>query len=79
MSGLAVLNEQEGGSHYKNFEIQPIVFIVKNNIGFIEGNVIKYVCRHRDKGKAEDVKKAIHYLQMLLALEYPEGPQPGDG
>lgn len=67
---VKALDVQEGGSHYKDFSIQPIEFITKNKLGFIEGNVIKYVCRHREKGKAEDVKKAIHYLQMLLELEY---------
>jgi hypothetical protein len=51
--------------HY-NMEIQPIEFIVKNNIPFREANIIKYVCRHRDKDGIDDLLKAQHYLQMLI-------------
>ena len=58
-----------GGSHYQ-MVIQPVEFIQKNKIPFIEGNVIKYVCRHRNKNGAEDIDKAIHYLQLLKELEY---------
>ena len=51
--------------HY-NMEIQPVEFIVKNNIPFREANIIKYVCRHRDKDSIDDLLKAQHYLQMLI-------------
>ena len=51
--------------HY-NMEIQPVEFIVKNNIPFREANIIKYVCRHRDKDGIDDLLKAQHYLQMLI-------------
>jgi endonuclease III-like uncharacterized protein len=51
--------------HY-NMQIQPIMFIVKNNIPFREANIIKYVCRHRDKDGIDDLLKAQHYLQMLI-------------
>lgn len=57
--------KQEGGNHYQ-IPIQPIDYIVKNNIPYREANVIKYVTRHRSKNGAEDVRKAIHYLEMLL-------------
>lgn len=66
----SALSTQEGGNHYKSLPIQPIEFITQNNIGFIEGNVIKYVCRHQSKNGAEDIKKAIHYLNLLLELQY---------
>lgn len=62
---------QVGGMHYAAMKIQPIEFIHANNIGFLEGNVIKYVCRHRSKNGRQDIEKAIHYLQLLLELEYP--------
>lgn len=62
--------EQVAGNHYKEFAIQPTEFIQKNNIGFIEGNVIKYVCRHKKKNGRQDIEKAIHYLQLLLEYEY---------
>ena len=65
-------DEQIGGNHYRDMPIQPIEFIVKNKLPFIEGNIIKYICRHRSKNKAEDIKKVIHYCKLLLELEYNE-------
>jgi hypothetical protein len=50
--------------------IQPTDYIIKNNIPFAEGNVIKYVSRHKQKGKEQDIKKAIHYLSMILETTY---------
>jgi len=64
------LNIQHGGNHYKNMVIQPIEYCYKNKIGCIESSVIKYVSRHHSKGGAEDIKKAIHCLELLLKLEY---------
>jgi hypothetical protein len=55
--------------HYV-MKIQPVEFIVKNDIPFREANIIKYVCRHRDKGGVDDLLKAAHYLDMLIQ-EYP--------
>lgn len=62
--------EQVGGNHYRTMEIQPVEFIARNRIGFIEGNVIKYVCRHRAKGGIEDLEKAEHYLRLAKELYY---------
>jgi hypothetical protein len=67
---VSALEKQVSGSHYKDKGIQPIVYIHANNLGFCEGNVIKYVTRHKDKNGAADIKKAIHYLELLLELEY---------
>ena len=66
---MSALNKQIGGQHYQT-KIQPIDYIFENQLGFIEGNVIKYVSRHRHKNGAEDIKKAIHYLEILLEKEY---------
>lgn len=55
-----------GGDHYSKMKIQPIDFITENGLGYIEGNIIKYVCRYKDKNGLEDLKKAQHYLQMLI-------------
>ena len=63
------LEKQVGGNHYKGFVIQPVEFIYKNNIPFMEGNIIKYVCRHREKNGIQDLQKARHYLDMLIELE----------
>ena len=65
-----VLEKQIGGNHYKDFEIQPVEFMYKNNIPYLEGNVIKYVTRHKDKGGLQDLEKAKHYLEILIQLEY---------
>ena len=58
-------DRQEGGSHYQ-MPIQPIDFIEKNGIGFSEGNIIKYVVRYKQKGGIKDLRKAQHYLDMLI-------------
>jgi hypothetical protein len=63
-------DSQVAGGHYKAFAIQPSEFIHRNRLGFLEGNVIKYVCRHRAKNGRQDIEKAIHYLQLLLEWEY---------
>ena len=62
--------KQIGGAHYKKYEIQPSLFINKNKILFAEGNAIKYICRHQDKGKKEDLLKAIHYIEMIIERDY---------
>ena len=63
------LEQQVGGEHYKNFAIQPVEFIHKNNLGFIVGNIIKYICRYKDKNGIEDLQKAKHYIDILIQLE----------
>ena len=62
--------KQVSGTHYMYMEIQPAEFINKNKLLFAEGNAIKYICRHSSKGKEEDIKKAIHYLEMILERDY---------
>jgi hypothetical protein len=69
---LSALDKQVSGNHYKDKGIQPIVYIHANDLGFCAGNVVKYVTRYKDKNGAADIKKAIHYLELLLELEYPE-------
>ena len=64
------LDKQIGGKHYRNMKIQPAEFINENKLLFAEGNAIKYICRHQSKGKADDIKKAIHYLEMILERDY---------
>lgn len=62
--------KQVGGSHYKDFAIQPAEFAHKNKLGFLEGNVIKYTCRHAAKNGKQDLEKALHYLELLMEWEY---------
>jgi len=68
----SALDKQVNGSHYKDKGIQPIVYIHANNLGFCEGNVVKYVTRHKEKNGEADIRKAIHYLELLLELEYAQ-------
>ena len=70
------LEEQIAGSHYKNMAIQPVVFCQKNGLGFCEASAIKYICRHGSKGGQQDLLKAIHFLELLIALEYVEEKEP---
>jgi hypothetical protein len=72
VSPPSALDKQVSGSHYKDKGIQPIVYIHANNLGFCAGNVVKYVTRYKTKGGAADIKKAIHYLELLLELEYKD-------
>ena len=66
---MSALDEQAGGHHYLDFAIQPVEFIHKNEIPYIEGNVIKYVSRWRDKGGLQDLHKAKHYINLLIEME----------
>ena len=66
------LDTQVGGDHYMKMKIQPVEYIYANAIPFLDGNVVKYISRHRSKNGAADVRKAIHYCQMILRMEYGE-------
>src|SRR3990172_9131240 len=63
------LKTQVGGNHYKGLQIQPVEYIQKNKIPFMEGSAIKYLTRWRDKGGIEDLKKAKHFIDMLIEFE----------
>lgn len=65
----SALDTQVGGSHYKGFKIQPVEFIHANGIGYMAGNVIKYVSRYKEKNGIEDLKKARHYIDMMIEFE----------
>lgn len=73
---MSQLDIQEGGSHYKEMAIQPVQYNHENKLPFIEGSVVKYVSRHRNKNGAADIRKAIHFLNLLLELEYQELQDP---
>ena len=60
---------QVGGDHYRHYPIQPIDFIQANEIPFVEGCVIEYMCRWQDKGGLEDLEKARHFLALKIAYE----------
>jgi len=65
-------DKQVGGNHYKDFKIMPIEYITKNKLDFCEGNIVKYISRHEKKNGAEDIRKVIHYAELILELKYKE-------
>lgn len=77
---MSAFDRQEGGNHYKLMMIQPTEYILANNLGFCEGNVIKYISRWKIKSKhgpnVEDLRKAKHYIDMLIERE--TNPQAED-
>lgn len=66
MVEMSALDVQVNGTHYKNMAIQPAEFITMNGIGFLEGCVIKRMCRWQNKDGVADLKKAIHEIQLLM-------------
>jgi hypothetical protein len=66
---MSANDEQVGGTHYKDKSIQPWDYIAANNIGYFEGNIIKYVSRWQSKGGVDDLNKAAHYLKKLIELQ----------
>lgn len=70
--------KQIGGDHYLKCGIMPTTYIRANNLDFFEGNIIKYATRHKEKGGAEDIKKVIHYAEMILedVYGYKNGQPP---
>lgn len=72
LSASDPLSVQIGGSHYKDKPIQPVQYAMANKLGPCEFSVVKYVTRHKEKNGRQDIEKAIHFLQILLATEYPE-------
>ena len=69
MSKLKKPSPQVGGSHYRQGQIQPVEYILANDIGFCEGNIIKYVSRWKLKGGVEDLLKAKQYINILIENE----------
>jgi adenine-specific DNA glycosylase len=63
---MSAKDKQVGGNHYKKMNVEVYEFCMVNNIPFVEGNIIKYVCRYKDKGGLDDLNKAKHYLEMLI-------------
>ena len=67
--GTPALEKQVGGSHYKQFTIQPVEFINANNLSYMQGNVIKYITRYQFKNGITDLEKAKHYIEMMIEFE----------
>ena len=63
------LNTQVGGAHYKKYKIQPVEYAMANELNYCQANAVKYVTRYKDKGGIEDLRKAIHNIEILIELE----------
>ena len=63
-------DKQIGGSHYQKYKIQPSKFVIENKLLYTEGCAIKYIIRHADKGKKQDLLKAIHFIEMIIERDY---------
>jgi hypothetical protein len=63
---------QIGGTHYAKLAIDPYEYAHRNQLGMLQGNVVKYVTRYKDKNGKEDLEKAMNTLQRLIDMEYPK-------
>ena len=75
---MSVYDKQIGGDHYKGMAIQPIQYIQANKLSYIEGNIVKYISRWRDKNGIEDLLKIKHYVEFLIEEETKTEQQPKD-
>jgi hypothetical protein len=69
---MSANDNQVGGSHYKGKAIQPWDYIVANNLGYLEGNIVKYISRWRQKGGIDDLRKVVHYAEKLIEVATKE-------
>lgn len=73
---MSALDTQVGGDHYKNRSIQPVEYIHANSLPFIEGTIVKYITRWRDKNGIQDLEKIKHYVDLLIELEHKATLRP---
>ena len=73
-----VMKKQIGGTHYKTKAIQPWEVIERNQMGFFDGNALKYIMRYGEKNGVEDLRKAIHYIEKLIDIECNRPITPAD-
>jgi len=66
---MSALHNQVAGDHYLKLAIQPMEYSMANKLDPCQASAIKYVTRFRDKGGIEDLKKAIHVIEMLIQFE----------
>ena len=63
---------QQSGNHYKNGEIQPIEYSERNNLSTCQGNIVKYITRHKEKNGVDDLAKIVHYALLEALFVYGE-------
>jgi hypothetical protein len=65
-------DKQVGGNHYSKLKIQPMKYCLENGLNYAQSNAIKYITRYKDKNGVEDLKKAIHCIELLIQHEEGE-------
>ena len=73
---MSTYKKQIGGQHYLKYKIQPSEFVIENRLLYPEGNVIKYILRHQNKGGKEDLEKAKHFIDMIIERDYKIEDEP---
>ena len=63
---------QQSGNHYKNGKIQPIEYSERNNLSMCQGNIVKYITRHKEKNGIDDLAKVVHYALLEALFVYGE-------
>jgi hypothetical protein len=66
---MSAEQDQVGGSHYKGLKIQPMRYSMANGLNACQATVIKYITRYKQKGGIEDLRKAIHCIELLIEFE----------
>jgi hypothetical protein len=69
MEASNAFGKQIAGSHYSKLKIQPMEYCLGNGLNYAQSNVVKYVTRYKDKNGIEDLKKAIHCIELLIDWE----------
>jgi hypothetical protein len=69
---MSANDHQIGGKHYAKHSIQPWDYITQNGLGYLEGNIVKYISRWRDKGGIDDLRKVMHYTEKLIEIATKE-------
>jgi len=66
---VAASETQVAGNHYSKLKIQPMEYCLQNDLNYGQSNAIKYITRYKDKNGIEDLKKAIHCIELLIEFE----------
>lgn len=75
---MSAFDTQVGGAHYKSLAVQPVEFWLISDLGAVEGAIVKYMTRWRDKGGLEDLKKVQHFLEIMIEFYEQNDPPPLD-
>jgi len=69
MEGDTLMSNNISPSYYQKGKIEVTDFIIDQQLNFIEGNIIKYVARYKDKSGIQDLRKARWYIDKLIETQ----------